>query len=143
MVLGTLAYHVWKKRKAASNELSDLVLVEKNNDSQVDNHHLAKDENAQEVQALRQQMQDAIKTIRKSKIGDQTGKAALYELPWYMVIGNPAAGKSSAVLHSGLKFPFMEKTNKLSVKGLAVHATVTGFFNRRHFARYGRTILCL
>lgn len=57
-------------------------------------------------QALRQQMQDAIKTIRKSKIGDQTGKAALYELPWYMVIGNPAAGKSSAVLHSASKFPF-------------------------------------
>lgn len=129
MVLGTLAYHVWKKRKAASNELSDLVLVEKNNDSQVDNHHLAKDENAQEVQALRQQMQDAIKTIRKSKIGDQTGKAALYELPWYMVIGNPAAGKSSAVLHSGLKFPFMEKTNKLSVKGVGGTRNCDWFFS--------------
>ena len=129
MVLGALAYHVWKKRKAASNELSDLVLVEKNNDSQVDNHHLAKDENAQEVQALRQQMQDAIKTIRKSKIGDQTGKAALYELPWYMVIGNPAAGKSSAVLHSGLKFPFMEKTNQLSVKGVGGTRNCDWFFS--------------
>lgn len=129
MVLGALAYHVWKKRKAASNELSDVVLVEKNNDSQVDNHHLAKDENAQEVQALRQQMQDAIKTIRKSKIGDQTGKAALYELPWYMVIGNPAAGKSSAVLHSGLKFPFMEKTNKLSVKGVGGTRNCDWFFS--------------
>jgi len=128
-VLGALAYHVWKKRKADSNELSDLVLVEKNNDSQVDNHHLAKDENAQEVQALRQQMQDAIKTIRKSKIGDQTGKAALYELPWYMVIGNPAAGKSSAVLHSGLKFPFMEKTNKLSVKGVGGTRNCDWFFS--------------
>ncbi|SJN21250.1 type VI secretion system membrane subunit TssM [Psychrobacter sp. JB385] len=129
MVLGALAYHVWKKRKAASNELSDLVLVEKNNDSQVDNHHLAKDENAQEVQALRQQMQDAIKTIRKSKIGDQTGKAALYELPWYMVIGNPAAGKSSAVLHSSLKFPFMEKTNQLSVKGVGGTRNCDWFFS--------------
>ncbi len=129
MVLGALAYHGWKKRKAASNELSDLVLVEKNNDSQVDNNHLAKDENAQEVQALRQQMQDAIKTIRKSKIGDQTGKAALYELPWYMVIGNPAAGKSSAVLHSGLKFPFMEKTNQLSVKGVGGTRNCDWFFS--------------
>ena len=129
MVLGAITYHIWKKRKAASNELSDLVLVEKNNDSQVDNNHLAKDENAQEVQALRQQMQDAIKTIRKSKIGDQTGKAALYELPWYMVIGNPAAGKSSAVLHSGLKFPFMEKTNKLSVKGVGGTRNCDWFFS--------------
>lgn len=94
---------------------------------------MAKDENAQEVQALRQQMQDAIKTIRKSKIGDQTGKAALYELPWYMVIGNPAAGKSSAVLHSGLKFPFMEQGNKLSVKASAVHVTAIGFFRLKVF----------
>lgn len=130
MILGALAYHVWKKRKAASEELSNLILVEdENSDSQADSGRIAKDENTQEVQALRQQMQDAIKTIRKSKIGDQTGKAALYELPWYMVIGNPAAGKSSAVLHSGLKFPFMEKTNKLSVKGVGGTRNCDWFFS--------------
>lgn len=129
-VLGTLTYYVWKKRKAASDELSNLVLVEeKGNEGQGEKSPVAKDENAQEVQALRQQMQDAIKTIRKSKIGDQTGKAALYELPWYMVIGNPAAGKSSAVLHSGLKFPFMEKTNKLSVKGVGGTRNCDWFFS--------------
>ena len=129
-VLGALTYYVWKKRKAASDELSNLVLVEeKGNEGQGEKSPVAKDENAQEVQALRQQMQDAIKTIRKSKIGDQTGKAALYELPWYMVIGNPAAGKSSAVLHSGLKFPFMEKTNKLSVKGVGGTRNCDWFFS--------------
>ncbi|MEN2751478.1 type VI secretion system membrane subunit TssM [Psychrobacter sp. FBL11] len=126
-VLGVLGYYLWKKRKKASNELADL--VEDNNESLDDGAHVARDENAQEVQALRQQMQDAIKTIRKSKIGDQTGKAALYELPWYMVIGNPAAGKSSAVLHSGLKFPFMEKTNKLSVKGVGGTRNCDWFFS--------------
>lgn len=129
-VLGALTYYVWKKRKAASDELSNLVLVEeKGNEGQGEKSPVAKDENAQEVQALRQQMQDAIRTIRKSKIGDQTGKAALYELPWYMVIGNPAAGKSSAVLHSGLKFPFMEKTNKLSVKGVGGTRNCDWFFS--------------
>ena len=60
---------------------------------------------------------------------NQTGKAALYELPWYMVIGNPAAGKSSAVLHSGLKFPFMEQTNKLSVKGVGGTRNCDWFFS--------------
>lgn len=129
-VLGAIGYHVWKKRKAASDELGDLVLEdEKDTENQSVSNQTAKDENAQEVQALRQQMQDAIKTIRKSKIGDQTGKAALYELPWYMVIGNPAAGKSSAVLHSGLKFPFMEKTNKLSVKGVGGTRNCDWFFS--------------
>ena len=127
-VLGGLAYYLWKKRKRASDELSNLV-EDNANASDDEASQAIKDENTQEVQALRQQMQDAIKTIRKSKIGDQTGKAALYELPWYMVIGNPAAGKSSAVLHSGLKFPFMEKTNKLSVKGVGGTRNCDWFFS--------------
>ncbi|WP_367108798.1 type VI secretion system membrane subunit TssM [uncultured Psychrobacter sp.] len=128
VVLGGIGYYFWQKRKKASEDLANL--VEDNADEdRSDKPDAAKDENAQEVQALRQQMQDAIKTIRKSKIGDQTGKAALYELPWYMVIGNPAAGKSSAVLHSGLKFPFMEKTNTLSVKGVGGTRNCDWFFS--------------
>lgn len=129
LLLAWFGYYWWKKRKKAAAELADL--VEDNNDEGANsvNSSAAKDENAQEVQALRQQMQDAIKTIRKSKIGDQTGKAALYELPWYMVIGNPAAGKSSAVLHSGLKFPFMDKTNKLSVQGVGGTRNCDWFFS--------------
>ncbi|HEY4801799.1 MAG TPA: type VI secretion system membrane subunit TssM, partial [Paraburkholderia sp.] len=51
----------------------------------------------------------AVKTIKTSKIGQLSGGSALYELPWYIVIGNPAAGKSSAVLNSGLQFPFADK----------------------------------
>lgn len=125
-LLATLGYYFWKKRRLASAELANLV---EDNGDEHNKDTIAKDENAQEVQALRQQMQDAIKTIRKSKIGDQTGKAALYELPWYMVIGNPAAGKSSAVLHSGLKFPFMEQTNKLSVKGVGGTRNCDWFFS--------------
>ncbi|MGO3120979.1 MAG: type VI secretion system membrane subunit TssM, partial [Moraxellaceae bacterium] len=101
IVLGFVAYYLWKKRKKASEDLADLVEDNANESASKEATNKVKDENTQEVQALRQQMQDAIKTIRKSKLGDQTGKAALYELPWYMVIGNPAAGKSSAVLHSG------------------------------------------
>ena len=38
----------------------------------------------------------AVDTLKSSRLGKTSGKAALYELPWYMVIGHPAAGKSSA-----------------------------------------------
>ena len=124
IIAGAVGYYYWKKRKQASSELADL--VEDNSDETPDTKP---DENSQETQALRQQMQEAIKTIRKSKLGDQTGRAALYELPWYMVIGNPAAGKSSAVLHSGLKFPFMEKNNQLSVKGVGGTRNCDWFFS--------------
>ena len=58
-----------------------------------------------EVAVLRKNMLEAITTIKSSKLGLMRGGAALYELPWYMIIGNPAAGKSSAIAHSGLTFP--------------------------------------
>src|SRR5690606_3617159 len=41
-----------------------------------------------QVAALRSRMQEAVKTIKTSRLGELTGSAALYELPWYIVIGN-------------------------------------------------------
>jgi type VI secretion system protein ImpL len=64
-----------------------------------------------ELDVLRTRLVDAVKTIKTSKIGQMSGGSALYEMPWYIVIGNPAAGKSSAVLNSGLQFPFADKNN--------------------------------
>ncbi|MFT3721058.1 type VI secretion system membrane subunit TssM [Pseudorhodoferax sp.] len=64
------------------------------------------DDKRAEVAALRERMHQAIKTIKGSKLGQLAGAGALYELPWYMVIGNPAAGKSTAIIRSGLTFPF-------------------------------------
>ena len=62
----------------------------------------------QENELIRKRMLDAIGTIKTSKLGQLSGDAALYELPWYMVIGNPAAGKSTAIASSGLQFPFAD-----------------------------------
>lgn len=70
-----------------------------------------------EVTLLRQRLLSAIETLRQSRLGKTRGKAALYELPWYMIIGHPAAGKSSAILHSGLSFPFGDKTVVQGVGG--------------------------
>jgi type VI secretion system protein ImpL len=61
-----------------------------------------------EVKAIRDNMLKAIDTIKGSKLGMVSGARALYELPWYMIIGNPAAGKSTAVTNSGLQFPFAD-----------------------------------
>ncbi len=70
-----------------------------------------------ETEALRTRMLEAVKAIKSSRIGMLKGKAALYELPWYAIIGNPAAGKSSAILNSGLKFPF-EDTQGNVIQGI-------------------------
>ncbi|RKP50969.1 type VI secretion system membrane subunit TssM [Trinickia fusca] len=80
-----------------------------------------------ELEALRTRLADAVRTIKTSKIGQISGGSALYELPWYIVIGNPAAGKSSAVLNSGLQFPFAEK-NDAVIHGIGGTRNCDWFF---------------
>ena len=80
-----------------------------------------------EVETLRKRMLEAITTIKTSKLGLTSGAAALYELPWYMVIGNPAAGKSTAIANSGLQFPFADKNGKI-VQGVGGTRNCDWFF---------------
>lgn len=88
-----------------------------------------KQKDKEELQLIQQQMKESIQLIRKSKLGDKKGNAALYELPWYMVIGNPAAGKSSAIYNSGLKFPFEESHQKMVSAGLSGTRNCDWFFS--------------
>jgi type VI secretion system protein ImpL len=88
-----------------------------------------KQKDKDELQLVNQQMKESIQLIRKSKLGDKKGNAALYELPWYMVIGNPAAGKSSAIYHSGLKFPFEASHQKMVSSSLSGTRNCDWFFS--------------
>jgi type VI secretion system protein ImpL len=80
-----------------------------------------------EIAALQTRMQAAVKTIKGSKLGQMSGAAALYELPWYMTIGNPAAGKSTAIVNSGLKFPFDDGGGSV-IKGIGGTRNCDWFF---------------
>ena len=61
-----------------------------------------------EAEALRARVMAAVRTIKSSRIGQRRGREALYEVPWCLLIGPPAAGKTSAILNSGLQFPFQD-----------------------------------
>lgn len=80
-----------------------------------------------ETEALRQRMLEAVKTIKTSRLGETSGTAALYELPWYIVIGNPAAGKSSAIAKSGLQFPFADNSGAI-IQGIGGTRNCDWFF---------------
>jgi len=63
-------------------------------------------DNQAEIEQLQRDLEDAIERLKHSKLGGgRSGKAALYALPWYMIIGPPAAGKTTAITNSGLNFP--------------------------------------
>jgi type VI secretion system protein ImpL len=80
-----------------------------------------------EVSHLRKDLLESIETLKNSNLGKTRGKAALYELPWYMVIGHSAAGKSSAIQYSGLTFPFADKS-KAAVRGVGGTRNCDWFF---------------
>jgi type VI secretion system protein ImpL len=59
-----------------------------------------------EIEELQRQLEAAIERLKQSKLGrGRTGRAALYAMPWYLFIGPPGAGKTTAILNSGLNFP--------------------------------------
>lgn len=71
-----------------------------------------------DIAALRNKMQEAISSLKSSDLGIKyRGKAALYALPWYMVIGPSAAGKSTLLRNSGLHFPY-QHADDIDIKGV-------------------------
>ena len=126
-VVGLICYGVYwliQRQKNAIQGEELINAIEKETASEY-----SKSRNQEELQLINQQMKESIQLIRKSKLGDKKGNAALYELPWYMVIGNPAAGKSSAIYNSGLKFPFEETHQKVVSSGLSGTRNCDWFFS--------------
>ncbi|KWF15284.1 type VI secretion system membrane subunit TssM [Burkholderia ubonensis] len=52
----------------------------------------------------------------------------LYGLPWYMMVGTPGAGKTTAILGSGLQFPLTEQMGAVSAHGIERTANCEWWF---------------
>jgi type VI secretion system protein ImpL len=71
------------------------------------------DDNDQTV--LNERMRDALATLKNAA----GGKAAyLYDLPWYLLIGPPGSGKTTALVNSGLKFPLSRGATPAAIAGV-------------------------
>lgn len=116
-----ILYRRWKAKREA--ESLGNMLQQQTNQAQ----NPASGLKSSEVETIRKRMLEAITTIKTSKLGLMSGSAALYELPWYMIIGNPAAGKSTAIANSGLQFPFADKNGKV-VQGIGGTRNCDWFF---------------
>ena len=60
-----------------------------------------------EIEQLKEQLTAAIEALKNSKLARGiNGKSALYALPWYLFIGPSGVGKTTAIINSGLEFPY-------------------------------------
>lgn len=67
-----------------------------------------------EITELRGKLKTAMSELRKSK----NGRKHINELPWYVMIGPPGAGKTTAIVNSGLKFPLADTLGKAAIGGV-------------------------
>ncbi len=58
------------------------------------------------VEELRKQWKEALEKLKASHVGRR--KDPLYYLPWFIIMGEPASGKSTAIRQSGAEFPMGE-----------------------------------
>ena len=79
------------------------------------------DENlgSEEVKLLNQRFHEALGSLRKLRFRNRAGRSrVVYELPWYIIIGPPGSGKTTALVNSGLEFPLAEKFGSASLRGV-------------------------
>ncbi|MEM5342182.1 type VI secretion system membrane subunit TssM [Paraburkholderia azotifigens] len=75
-------------------------------------------ESEADVAALKQRFDEAMAILRKARVKGRFGSQYVYQLPWYMFVGAPGTGKTTALLHSGLKFPLADRLGKQAVGGV-------------------------
>ncbi len=84
-----------------------------------------------DLAAVRGRFEQAMGTLRKARFGAGANGAKggggltaklsgryLYELPWYMIIGAPGSGKTTALRNSGLQFPLADAVGDHAVRGV-------------------------
>ena len=82
-----------------------------------------------EATQLRQRFEEALGLLRKLRFGVERpsiwmrmralgSQQYLYNLPWYVFIGAPGAGKTTALVNSGLRFPLADRLGREAVRGV-------------------------
>lgn len=102
-------------RNNKSNESLVGDLQQNNNNFQQD---AVSDQASEEVAQINQRFVQALDTLKKLKFKGKGKNKALYELPWYIIVGPPGSGKTTALVNSGLDFPLAEQFGKGSLQGV-------------------------
>src|SRR2546423_638105 len=99
--IALLAWEIYRARKAAQ-ENAELLAGLVGGSMDADSAERA----AAELQTLRKRFQDALGVLKNARFRTPEGeRRTVAELPWYMFIGAPGSGKTTALLNAGLRFP--------------------------------------
>ncbi|MDD5296190.1 MAG: type VI secretion system membrane subunit TssM [Rhodocyclaceae bacterium] len=107
---GIEVWHVIRARKANEKMLEQMAGV-------TDDPSEAR--SREEVAQLKSHFEQAVGTLKKARFKDKSGaQAYLYQLPWYVFIGAPGSGKTTALTRSGLRFLLADASKAGALKGV-------------------------
>ncbi len=109
IIWGGLHFMQQVKNKKQSDEMVDSLI---NGEGEtVSGDDLVKNE----IDVLQNKMTQALDILKQTKL---TKNKSIYELPWYIMIGPPGSGKTTAIQHSGLEYPLKEKMGVDMIEGV-------------------------
>lgn len=73
---------------------------------------------SEEMTQMNERFVQALSTLKKLNFKGRGAKSALYELPWYIIIGPPGSGKTTALINSSLDFPLANEFGKGALQGV-------------------------
>ncbi len=79
---------------------------------------------SEEVAMLRKRFEEAIAVLKNTDLGKKHtffakfNRQYVYELPWYIFIGAPGSGKTTALVNSGLQFPLAARFGQEVIHGI-------------------------
>ncbi len=109
IVFGAIAWRVWSRRRAAAKLQKAMT-------------ETVADES--DAPVLKGKMEDALATLRRSS---KSPSRALYDLPWYLIIGPPGAGEDDGAGQLGAQVSARRRQRGAGgARGSAARATATG-----------------
>lgn len=76
------------------------------------------EQSTEELNLLNKRFSDALNVLKNVKFTGKNSNKGLYELPWYIIIGPPGSGKTTALINSSLQFPLADKIGEASLQGV-------------------------
>jgi type VI secretion system protein ImpL len=108
MLLIWAGVNLWLDRRRKKNEAA---LIQGVTAVQADPAAAA---SAEEAAAMRERLTTALTLLKRAS----ASRGYLYEQPWYVIIGPPGAGKTTALLNAGLTFPLAAEMGQSAVAGI-------------------------
>ena len=89
----------------------------------------APDSSAEDLEEMEERARTALELMKRAQLGKD--RQFVYELPWYIIIGPPGAGKTTALQNAGLEFPVAQELGAAPLRGIGGTSTTEWWFTNQ------------